>query len=95
MLMNRLNNNPSSHTRQKENEKLCKGFCLFFQPCFKTKFKLSHPRQGEHFLVLRNSTYLMIVQAVLRHQSSGKQSNSFWFKGTPQTLRDPFFQLHE
>lgn len=28
MLMNRHNNNPSSHTRQKENEKLCKGFCL-------------------------------------------------------------------
>lgn len=68
MLMIWHNNNPSSHTPWKENEKLSKGFCLF-PTLFDTKLKSSYPHLGQHLLLLRNCTCIRIVQATLRHQS--------------------------
>ncbi len=59
MLMNQHNNNPSSHTQQKENEKLCIGFCLF--PDLVS-------RQNLNYLILSKGNICWFCEIVLKSE---------------------------
>lgn len=81
MLMNRHNNNPSSHTWWKEDEKLCRG-CSLYPTLFQDKLKWSPPRgafAGFEKLYLHHDSPSCIKTSVIK-------SNSFLFKGTHQTV---------